>query len=763
VTPDPDETGSNPLACVAPKILNATGDTCVDPVPVCVAPQTLVNNVCVDPPTPPAPAFITTTIDKDTTLLAGEYTYDNLVITNNVTLTLVGDPTSANTFKGVKITAVNITIDAGSSISADGKGYDHTGPGSSSLDAGASYGGLGERGALPTSTYGSAREPISLGSGGYGYFHGGGAIRLVVSDTFTNNGKISANGDETSSGGSIYVTAKNIAGNGNFFSDGGHLHGGDMFFGSGGGGRIALYYKTSSFSGTMEVKGGCGSYDGWSATCAKDGTVGIFDESVNDLYLNNSWKFIQADAPFNFNNIFISNGASVTSENGVNINAKNILIDKISLFTLADNQILNIPTITIDGGSTLTLSGSETITANALNVNGTNSMVTILPLKILSLNIPNITIGAGAFISVDGKGYGTGAGPGSPTTTYDPNNVTVYYAGASYGGKGGIYAKPIYGSKIMPTDFGSGGNGNYVHGGGVIRLISTGNFINNGIISANGDVTSSGGSIYVTANTLDGTGVFRANGGGIFCPASCYWPGGGGRIALYYNTLSFVGTTVSGGASGNGITSADGTVYIASQSAPLPSSAKQITSFNINSLNPNVVGVVNETNHTIALSVPFDTEVSSLNSIVLVSVGASISPESNTGQNFITPITYIVTAEDGSTQDYVATVTIEPDPNAPSLVSASVASATTVDLIFSEDLDGRTITNKDFTITGHTLLDSADAGEITPGVVRLTITDTFATGEIPQIIYNTTVSSGVKTLKTKYTVPAKTIIATNSF
>jgi hypothetical protein len=630
------------------------------------------------------------------------------------------------------------------------------------LSAGGSYGGLGERGALPTSTYGSAKEPTSLGSGGYGYSHGGGAIRLVASDTFTNNGKISANGDETSSGGSVYVTAKNITGNGNFSANGGRLHDGDTFFGSGGGGRIAVYYKTSSFTGTAQAEGGCGSYSYPIMTCGENGTVGIFDETKNDLYLNNSWKFIQTDTPFNFNNIYISNGAKVASENGVNINANTILVDKISTFTLAENQILNIPTITIDGGSTLNLSGSETINANALTVNGTNSVINIVPLKILSLNIPNITIGAGAFISADQKGYGAGAGPGSPTTTYDPINSASYYAGASYGGKGGISAKPIYGSKIAPTDFGSGGNGSQSLGGGAIRLISAGNFINDGIISANGNTTGSGGSIYVTAGVLGGAGIFRANGGGPDCPASCYGPGGGGRIALYYNTLSFIGKAVANGWNVVGMASMDGTVYIASQSASLPSSAKQITSFSINSLSPNVAGVINETNHTIALSVPFGTGVSSLNSLVEISAGASISPVSNTGQNFITPVTYTVTAEDGSTQDYVVMVTIEEDPSAPSLISAKVASATTVELTFSEDLDKRTITNKDFTISGHTLLDSADAEEITPGVVRLTVSDTFAMGENPKIIYNTTVSDGVKTLVMKYTVPAKTIIAANN-
>ena len=38
----------------------------------------------------------TTTIDQDTTLSAGEYTYENLVITNNAHLYLLGDPNSGS-------------------------------------------------------------------------------------------------------------------------------------------------------------------------------------------------------------------------------------------------------------------------------------------------------------------------------------------------------------------------------------------------------------------------------------------------------------------------------------------------------------------------------------------------------------------------------------------------------------------------------------------------------------------------------------------
>jgi outer membrane biosynthesis protein TonB len=614
-------------------------------------------NVVALPP-PPPPLLNTLTIDKNTTLTPGEYNYDNLVITNNATLTLQGDPTSANSFKGVKITAINLTIDPGSSISADQAGYGpNSGPGASSeTSIGASYGGFSYNGASSSATYGSATKPTDLGSGGIN--SGGGAISIEISNTFTNNGTVSADGGISSSGGSIYVSAKNVAGSGILRADGGGLNFNSYFKSPGSGGRIALYYQTSSFDGIIKADGGCGQYDGMTMSCGQNGTIGIFDEALNDLYLNGSWKFLQADAPFSFNNIYVSNGAKVTSENDVNITASNMLVDKNSSFTLADNQVLNIPTITIDGGSSLTLSGSETITANTLNVKGANSTVTVVPEKILSLTIPNIIIDPGASISAYAKGYGYGVGPGTPTS----NN----YGGASYGGLGGGNLESSkYGSETEPVDFGSGGYGyNKTRGGGAIRLIVSGSLSNDGVISANGDVTSSGGSLYITANNLSGSGIFSASGGGPYCGGNCYSPGGGGRVAVYYGASSFTGQiTASGVASGAG-NSGDGTVKIVDTSTlPIlpPSSLKAITAFNFSNLTPAVTGVVEETNHAISLTVPFGTDVKAIVPTISISEKASISPDNNTAQNFTNPITYTITAEDGSTQNYIVTVTIAPD------------------------------------------------------------------------------------------------------
>ncbi|MCX6714772.1 MAG: S8 family serine peptidase [Candidatus Uhrbacteria bacterium] len=88
--------------------------------------------------------------------------------------------------------------------------------------------------------------------------------------------------------------------------------------------------------------------------------------------------------------------------------------------------------------------------------------------------------------------------------------------------------------------------------------------------------------------------------------------------------------------------------------------AKAITAFSF--ATPSVVGEINETDHTIALTVPFGTAVTALVPTI-VTTGASVSPLSGVAQDFTSPVTYAVTAGNGSIQNYVVTVTIEVDPN----------------------------------------------------------------------------------------------------
>jgi hypothetical protein len=297
-------------------------------------------------------------------------------------------------------------------------------------------------------------------------------------------------------------------------------------------------------------------------------------------------------------------------------------------------------------------------------------MITVIPEKILSLTIPSITINSGSFISADEKGYSANKGPGSITTN----------AGASYGGAGyGNSETSTYGSDTNPTDLGSGG---VYSGGGAIKLTASNILKNDGVISAQGAVSASGGSVNINANNLSGSGKFSADGGNIYASSYFKGPGGGGRVALYYQTSSFNGIVEAKGGCGSydgwsKSCAGDGSIHIVDQSitppppAPVLSTLKTITMFNFLGLTPNVDGVIDETNHTVSLTVPFGTDVTAIIPDISVSPKASISPSSikpdNTPnpQNFTNPVTYTVKAEDSSAQNYIVTVVVASDPNPP--------------------------------------------------------------------------------------------------
>lgn len=90
------------------------------------------------------------------------------------------------------------------------------------------------------------------------------------------------------------------------------------------------------------------------------------------------------------------------------------------------------------------------------------------------------------------------------------------------------------------------------------------------------------------------------------------------------------------------------------QKEDLKSDKKMITAFTVLSVN----GTINESEHTIDVVLPYGTDVTSLTPAITVSEAATVFPASNTTQNFTSPVTYTVTAEDNSKQTYIVTVTV---------------------------------------------------------------------------------------------------------
>jgi hypothetical protein len=99
------------------------------------------------------------------------------------------------------------------------------------------------------------------------------------------------------------------------------------------------------------------------------------------------------------------------------------------------------------------------------------------------------------------------------------------------------------------------------------------------------------------------------------------------------------------------------TSYVVGEGTP-QSSANDITSFKLSEQTE--AAAIDSNNHTVDIEVANGTDLTSLTPTIAVSDKATISLASRTTQDFSSPVTYKVTAEDGTTQDWTVTVMEEP-------------------------------------------------------------------------------------------------------
>jgi len=90
----------------------------------------------------------------------------------------------------------------------------------------------------------------------------------------------------------------------------------------------------------------------------------------------------------------------------------------------------------------------------------------------------------------------------------------------------------------------------------------------------------------------------------------------------------------------------------------IKSSEKMIFAFDI-PFEAEIVGAIDQVNHTISINTPSGTDVTRIAPIIIISDKATVYPESETPQNFSSPVVYEVKAEDGTTQNYTVTVNVE--------------------------------------------------------------------------------------------------------
>ena len=215
------------------------------------------------------------------------------------------------------------------------------------------------------------------------------------------------------------------------------------------------------------------------------------------------------------------------------------------------NTTLSATNVTIQSGGFVTLPGAFTTNQMSNNVYFICSSMVITTGGVINVNGGGYTGGQASASSPAGDGFGPGAGL-----------ANAYGLGASHGGRGGgsvtVYANgnwpgaTPYDSLTAPLLPGSGGGGAGASGssptgvniggsgGGAVRIEApNGSVVVNGTITANGTGGpggGSGGSVYITCRTFDGTnGTISAKGGPGTPSNNSGGHGGGGRIAVLYD------------------------------------------------------------------------------------------------------------------------------------------------------------------------------------------------------------------------------------
>jgi hypothetical protein len=480
---------------------------------------------------------------------------------------------NSNAWLMMSLSALTINGDAsiqsGAGVVADGAGYpgaDGPGSGASATIAafgvtggGGGYGGRGAPswpGVAGGVAYSLIPQPADRGSGGgtgagttpySAGGSGGGAVVLTVSGMLALDGRISADGKPGigqgsggGSGGRVLLIVGGMSGAGSISASGGP---GNDLGGGGGGGRIAIYFQSNSFAGTMKATGasGGGGYGGAGTIYTKGPSQPV-------------------------GTVLVDNGGNPAASTPI--------------------QAPEAFYLTAQGGANPVAAASLSLGGLVIGAN------TSLLMSNYNLTVSDYAdIQPGGLLSVDGVGYASGAGSGAGRTTfYEPAGSIGIYSGGG-GGHGGYGASSAlgaqggvgYGSGLAPISFGSGGGagsspaGTGGAGGGALRLVVLGLLQVDGRISANGlsGTTNNagggaGGSLYLTVGGLSGTGVISANGGtGLGLGGG----GGGGRIAIGYSSNQFNGTiSAFGGGTGTNVGGA-GSVYV---QGPKPSAPQVI-------------------------------------------------------------------------------------------------------------------------------------------------------------------------------------------
>ncbi len=195
--------------------------------------------------------------------------------------------------------------------------------------------------------------------------------------------------------------------------------------------------------------------------------------------------------------------------------------------------------------------------------------------------------------------------------------------------------------------------------------------------------------------------------------------------------------------------------YLNSGKTILSNSVKAITTFTI----PNQTGVstINEGAHTVAITVPFGTDVTALAPTITIT-GTSISPNTGVAHNFTTSQTYTVTAADSSTQGYTVTVTVLANTQTvPDAGGAATVNNSTPEVVITNPTQ---VVN--LTISSGTTNPTIDVGSFITGgtgtLPEINITSANANNTSVAIPASTTVTSADNTWNGVIAAPTVTTV-----
>jgi large repetitive protein len=262
--------------------------------------------------------------------------------------------------------------------------------------------------------------------------------------------------------------------------------------------------------------------------------------SGNDWFAAGNWSL--GHVPQGGESVWVTNVPNTILLTNSTACLSSFVIAKTSLVFTNWNTALTATNVTVGNGGCLTVppAFSDSAMSNRIFIVCTH-----------------LTLENGGVISVSSNGYLRGYGPAKGTVSAN----TAWGGGGGHGGKGGNsiqggLAGSESGSVGFPDNPGSGGfdggPGYGGNGGGVVKIQAGGTVVIDGTVQADGQSSQqegwpycggggAGGSIFITCDAFGGSGLLKANGGNghpTLVSMAYAGAGGGGRIAIHYQSLS---------------------------------------------------------------------------------------------------------------------------------------------------------------------------------------------------------------------------------